>query len=329
MKKQLQFKSSQNVNVLRLLVGLIAFIAVHSSPLFKFSFYLFSSPISLANNATPDEKSLVSKEKSLIDDLKIFKLEVPPFRVDAPQNIRTQSSSIQLRLLSETPNQITDNEAWFERNNLSLPTYQVPNDWNNISGNIPDRIPPVFKNNILVSAIRDRDRDFLIYGDDFGDSKYLFVYDLKQQKFTLGYDFSNYLFSPTYQDSGDRNYINQTLNWIVPEGDILYFSHSHNTYAKSSNGMNAYLTALNTKTNRIIWRSQPLVCNAANFVIIDDVIICGYGFTSEPDYLYLINKNTGDLLQQIKLNTAPEYIIRKQDKLYIRSYDTDYIFEIK
>ena len=59
------------------------------------------------------------------------------------------------------------------------------------------------------------------------------------------------------------------------------------------------------------------------------MIICGYGFTNEPDYLYLINKNTGDLLQQIKLNTAPEYIIRKQDQLYVRTYDTDYIFEIK
>ncbi len=52
--------------------------------------------------------------------------------------------------------------------NLSLPTYQVPNNFNHISGNIPDRIPPVFNNNILVSAIRYPDRDFLIYGDDFG-----------------------------------------------------------------------------------------------------------------------------------------------------------------
>ena len=151
MKKQLQSKSSQNLNVFRLLVGLITFVTVNSSSLFKLPFYLFPSPVSLANNPTPNNSSIVPKEKSLINDLKLFKLGVPPFRVDAPQNIRTQASSVQLRLLSETPNQITDHQAWFERNNLSLPTYQVPND------------------------------------------------------------FSPYLFSPTYQDLGDRDYINQTL----------------------------------------------------------------------------------------------------------------------
>lgn len=29
--------------------------------------------------------------------------------------------------------------------------------------------------------------------------------------------------------------------------------------------------------------SQPLVSNAANFVIKGDVLLCGYGFTAEPD----------------------------------------------
>lgn len=127
----------------------------------------------------------------------------------------------------------------------------------------------------------------------------------------------------------DRGFINQTLNWIVPEDNILYFSHSHSTYAKSSHGMNAYLTALDRDTNQIIWRSQPLVCNARNFIIIDSVIICGYGFTAEPDYLYLIDKYTGNILQQIKLKTAPEYIIPKDDKLYVRTYDTNYVFSIQ
>jgi hypothetical protein len=93
--------------------------------------------------------------------------------------------------------------------------------------------------------------------------------------------------------------------------------------------MNGYLTAIDTKTNQIIWRSKPLVCNARNFEIINEVIICGYGFTAEPDFLYLINKNSGKILQQITLKTAPDYIIRKENKLYVRTYDTDYIFGIK
>ena len=78
--------------------------------------------------------------------------------------------------------------------------------------------------------------------------------------------------------------------------------------------MNAYITALDRNSNQIIWRSQPLICNASNFIIIDRVIICGYGFTAEPDYLYLIDKTTGNILQQIKLKTAPSYIIPKDNK---------------
>jgi hypothetical protein len=78
-----------------------------------------------------------------------------------------------------------------------------------------------------------------------------------------------------------------------------------------------------------LWRSQPLVCNANNFVIINDVIICGYGFTAEPDFLYLIDKTTGEILQQIKVKTAPEYLIQKDNKLYVRTYDRDYLFEVR
>ena len=150
---------------------------------------------------------------------------------------------------------------------------------------------------------------------------------MRSYKITNGYDFSNYTLAHNFIES-DVSYVNQTLNWIIPEENILYFSHSHNTYAKSSQGMNSYLTALDRHTNQILWRSQPLVCNAKNFVIIDSVIICGYGFTAEADYLYLLDKNTGSILQQIPLKTAPDYIIQKDNKLYVRTYNTDYVFKI-
>ena len=35
--------------------------------------------------------------------------------------------------------------------------------------------------------------------------------------------------------------------------------------------------------------------NSMNFVVKGDVILCGYGFTSEEDYLYQINRNTGEI----------------------------------
>jgi outer membrane protein assembly factor BamB len=93
--------------------------------------------------------------------------------------------------------------------------------------------------------------------------------------------------------------------------------------------MNAYITAIDTETNQIIWRSQPLVANSSNFVIKDNVIISGYGFTAEPDYIYLLSLDTGYLLQQIPVKSAPEYLILQDNKLYVRTYNTDYVYQIK
>jgi hypothetical protein len=307
-------------HTVRLLVSLITFIVIQSLPIVRFSDLEFYNSFSWADST--------NNSNSKIDEIKPFKLGVPPFRENAPNNINIKPSPVNLILLSATPNQITDDEAWFERNNLSLPTYEVPNPFREIFGNIPNYMPKTFNNNMLVKAIRDKKQDYLIYGRNFAENKYLLIYDRNDKKFTHSYDFSNYIYAPNYL-SGDLDYVNQTLNWLIAENNILYFSHSHSTYAKSSYGMNAYLTALDLETNQILWRSQPLVCNAGNFIIIDDVIICGYGFTAEPDYLYLINKNTGEILQQIPLKTAPDYIIPKDNKLYVRTYDTDYVFRIQ
>jgi hypothetical protein len=43
--------------------------------------------------------------------------------------------------------------------------------------------------------------------------------------------------------------------------------------------------AIDIPSNRILWRSQPLVNNAGNFVIKDDAIIAGYTFSGEKDCL--------------------------------------------
>ena len=318
MKQSFSF-FAEKVTIFKTIVALAAFTTVHSLSFFQVPNWQLYDSNTLAD-------SLESPHN--LDNLDILKLGLPPFRQDAPTNISIKPSPVNLTLLSATPNQITDDDAWFENNNLALPTYQVPNTFQNILGNIPARLPKTFRDNILVKAIHYTNEDFLIYGRNFAETKYLLIYDLEQNKITHGYDFSNYTFSPSYLER-DRSYLNQTLNWVVPEDGILYFSHSHNTYAESSYGMNAYITALDRKNNQIIWRSQPQICNTNNFIIIDSVIICGYGFTAEADYLYLIDKNTGNILQQIKLKTAPEHIIPKDDKLHVRTYNMDYVFSIQ
>jgi hypothetical protein len=266
-----------------------------------------------------------------IDNFPVITLPSPSFRQDVPLNIQSQKTPITLELISSHENLITDTESWFAENQISLPTYDVPNPFMQVFGNVPTPIPTKYQNNFLIQAIKSehiKDRVFLIYGVDFGDGRYLFTFNTKTNQIESGYDLSNYVFAPEYEPA-DLEFVNQHLFWVEQVDDILYISHGHNTYAASSKGMNAYLTAINIKQARVIWHSQPLVANAANFLIEDDVIISGYGFTAEADYIYLLSRDTGEILQQILVKSAPDYLIAKDNKLYVRTYNTDYVFQIK
>lgn len=87
--------------------------------------------------------------------------------------------------------------------------------------------------------------------------------------------------------------------------------------------------AVELDSGSVLWKSEPLVSNAYNFEIIGDILISGYGFTQEDDYLYQLDIGTGKIVEQIPVKSKPDYIIRKGDVLYVRTYDTDYRFHIE
>lgn len=140
-------------------------------------------------------------------------------------------------------------------------------------------------------------------------------------------DFGNYVLSPEYVKA-DLQFIEQRITWAAIEDSVLYIAHSHSTYAASSKNMNAYITAINLKDYSLIWRSKPLVNNCSNFEICGDMIVCGYGFTAEPDFLYALDKQSGAILQTLPLKSGPSYIIKKNDMIFVRTYNTDYVFKL-
>ena len=113
-----------------------------------------------------------------------------------------------------------------------------------------------------------------------------------------------------------------------PDGSILYVEMTHRTYA-SSNPENAYILAIDLETFDLLWKSASLVANAWNFVIVDDTIFSGYGFTDEPDFVYAINRYTGMIENSYDVKTGPDFLYQRDGKLYVRTYDTDYEYEIK
>ena len=59
---------------------------------------------------------------------------------------------------------------------------------------------------------------------------------------------------------------------------MLYVQNGHLTYAKSSYGQNAYITAIDAQTKRRLWRSKALVANAQTFAVTPDYLLTGYGY---------------------------------------------------
>jgi hypothetical protein len=129
------------------------------------------------------------------------------------------------------------------------------------------------------------------------------------------------------KESDDISSTNQFINWVQVVDNTLYASIGHNGYSSEEPWSN-YMVAIDMKTKKLLWRSEPNVSNFNNFKIVDDTIICGYGFTAEPDYLYLLDRFTGDKVDEIKLDSAPSQFEVRDDILYVATYNTAYEFKI-
>src|SRR5690606_7022511 len=128
--------------------------------------------------------------------------------------------------------------------------------------------------------------------------------------------------------AGEEGFVDQSVTWAALVGEVLYVSHGHRTYARSSKGDNAYITALDVSTGELLWRSAPRVANAADFIVHHGHIISGYGFTAEPDYLYVLDAATGKTVSATRVKSGPDYLFLKTDELWVRCYDADYVFAL-
>lgn len=170
-----------------------------------------------------------------------------------------------------------------------------------------------------------KDYTVAYYAKDYWDYDGLILLD-KEGRFMYKLDFSAFSKAPRVK-SGDEDYVGQAVRYAHLVGDILYVQHGHRTYAYSSMGQNAYISAINLKKNEILWTTKPLTCNS-NFIIVGKTIICGYGFTDEPDYVYLLDSATGNRLQTLRVVTGPDMIVKKGNQIHVLTYDMYYIFDM-
>lgn len=255
-------------------------------------------------------------------------LDTPPSEYYISEKVNRQETlPIPLNIRLSENNNITDDGEWLSDHKFSLNTYYLPDSTQNGELDLLKSLDTISDDLTVTSSFCDDVYIYCIYGTNYTEGYILNIFDVNTHNKLYSLDFSQYRYSKEYLTE-DYEYIQQKINWAVVKDNILYVSNSHNTYAKSSNHMNAYITAIDLNDFSILWRTAPLISNAYNFQIVDDVIICGYGFTDEDDFLYEINRYTGVVIDKISLKTAPYYIFIRDNTLYVRTYNTNYEFEI-
>ena len=71
-----------------------------------------------------------------------------------------------------------------------------------------------------------------------------------------------------------------------------------------------------------------LLLTAVVFPLLTVMIVAGYGFTAEPDFLYLLDRRTGRVLDRLAVPSAPEVIKLRGDRLHVRTYDRQVVARI-
>ncbi|ACY16065.1 hypothetical protein Hoch_3563 [Haliangium ochraceum DSM 14365] len=226
--------------------------------------------------------------------------------------------------VSNTPNDITDDERWFRDNELEPPSQFQPRDVEPFRG-------------VQAALHIPGDPELLVFEELDGSEIYLVGRDPSTGEHLFAFDLSAYRPAKAVARAIDSQFVNMELTWAQVVGERLYLSYGHRTYAESSKGLNAYVAALSLPDGELLWHSKPLVSNARNFALITPagqedaapLLITGYGFTAEPDFLFVLDGATGAVLNKTKLAKGPSYILPKDGNIYVRTYDRDYVFRLR
>ncbi len=246
---------------------------------------------------------------------------------------------IEFQELSDKPNNISDADTWFQENDLFLPMIknsladttrtqwqeQAPEQAKWIYEEMAETVSRGFYDDRYFYEVVDTGRN----GEDLG-SLDLYMYRLDSRELEITLHLGDFLYTDGYEPAADAEYdfIRQSVFWAQSEGDTLYLAIGHNTYAEDC-PHTGYLLAIDLQNGEVLWESRQQVANANNFVLLEDVIVTGYGFTDEDDYLHVIDKGIGIDQKCVELKSAPDFLVEKDGKLYVHTYNTDYVFQLR
>lgn len=178
---------------------------------------------------------------------------------------------------------------------------------------VPAEIPTQYGMEDLRALIpAGGDTRLLVYG-----GRYLAVVRGRTTERVLDLDTLRH---PPRADPTWKEFAEQDVTYAAEQGGVLYVCNGGGSYAKEVYGKKGFVTAIEPATGKILWRSAPLVCDA-NFAFAGDVLVTGYGFTAEPDYVYLLRRADGATVGRAPLDSAPSWIDVRGSRVHVETYN--------
>ena len=219
----------------------------------------------------------------------------------------TSRPQVVLKPVSSEPDESYSDEYWAEKYDIALVESRVEET-------------PLYKFGFRLCYTANGYHVYTL-GTTYGDTSKMVITDENDTQVLAAYDFENFRFSPKTTLMGN----DQKIQFAIIEGNILFVAHGCNTYSDGTGYQTGYISAIDLNTDEIIWTTRPMTCNS-EFAISGNSIICGYGFSHEPDYLYIVDKYSGQRVKRTSLRTAAENIAVKGKKVYVHCYNYNYVF---
>ncbi len=96
----------------------------------------------------------------------------------------------------------------------------------------------------------------------------------------------------------------QDVRW---DHGVLFFNEACQSYSKDAGGRCSSLVAVDPVADTRLWATKPLVSNN-RFLVLEDYIVAGYGFSGERDRVSLIRRSDGKVVHRQPVSKAPENI---------------------
>ena len=154
------------------------------------------------------------------------------------------------------------------------------------------------------------------------------------------YDFVVVLFNHDKQPTATINLCDVSNNRYCEVQDVRWDADNHNllfnmacpSYASGVNGKGSKLYSYNVENRRIVWETDYLVSNDI-FILDRNFVFCSYGFTSEKKFLFMLDKQTGQMYSKIPMVYKVEYMELQEkngrEYLYVVDYNNNlYVYTV-